>query len=136
MAIYPTLTDLAGIDKPSHVEAKSIRPLLVDAKAEWATPAVTTHEQGNHAVRSEGWRYIRYANGDEELYDETADPYEWKNLARDAKYAEQKAALAKHLPTTNKPDLSSGPDGEGKKHKAAGGKNRSRKQQRKEQAPQ
>ena len=132
MSIYPTLTDLAEIDNPSHIEAKSIRPLLADPKAEWTTPAVTTHEQGNHAIRSEGWRYIRYANGDEELYDETADPYEWKNLASDAKFAEQKAALAKHLPTTNKPDLSSGPDGNGKKN-AGGGKNRNRKQQRKEQ---
>jgi arylsulfatase A-like enzyme len=132
MSIYPTLTELTGVETPSHVEAKSMKPLLVDPQAAWPTPAVMTHEEGNHAVRSEGWRYIRYANGDEELYDETADPYEWKNLANDAKFAEQKAALAIHLPSTNKPDLSSGPDGNGKNN-AGGGKNRNRKQQRKEQ---
>ena len=111
MSIYPTLTDLAGVETPSHVQGQSIRTLLVDPKAEWSAPAVTTHEFGNHSVRSEGWRYIRYANGDEELYDETADPYEWKNLAAEATLASQKSSLAKHLPQTNAKDFSGGPDG-------------------------
>ena len=44
-------------------------------------PAITTHGLKNHTVRTEGWRYIRYANGEEELYDETADPLEYTNLA-------------------------------------------------------
>lgn len=112
MTIYPTLTDLAGIKTPSHIEGKSIRPLLVDPKAEWSEPAVMTQEFGNHAVRTEGWRYIRYVNGDEELYDESADPYEWKNLAGDPAFANQKADLAAHLPKDNVPDLNSFADGE------------------------
>ena len=37
----------------------------------------------NHGVRSERWRYIRYADGSEELYDMAADPNEWHNLAGD-----------------------------------------------------
>jgi hypothetical protein len=92
---------------------------------------VSTQEEGNHSVRSEGWRYIRYANGDEELYDETADPYEWKNLANDPQHAERKTELAKHLPTTNLADISGGPDGhapEWKKNK------QKRNQQRKQRA--
>ena len=123
MSIYPTLTDLAGIETPSHVQGKSIRPLLVDPAAEWSTPAVSTQEEGNHSVRSEGWRYIRYANGDEELYDETGDPYEWKNLANDPQQAARKTELAKFLPTDNLADLSGGPDGhnpgknKGKRHR-------------------
>jgi choline-sulfatase len=32
-------------------------------------------------VRSERWRFIHYADGSEELYDEKADPNEWTNLA-------------------------------------------------------
>jgi hypothetical protein len=52
-------------------------------------------------VRSEGWRYIHYANGDEELYNEATDPYEWENLAKDAQYAGTKAELAKSLPVEN-----------------------------------
>ena len=48
----------------------------------------------NHAVRSEQWRYIRYESGDEELYDDSIDPYEWRNLAKDPQYASAKAQLA------------------------------------------
>ncbi len=102
MSIYPTLTDLAGIPTPKHVEGPSLRPLLADPKAAWTTPAVTTHGYMNHTARSEDWRYIRYADGGEELYDERADPYEWKNLASDAKHRAEKQALGKRLPQVNK----------------------------------
>lgn len=114
MTIYPTLTDLAGIPTPEHVQGKSIRSLLADPQAPWADPAITTYNFNNHAVRTEGWRYIRYANGDEELYDETKDPYEWSNLAGQAEFAEKKAELAKLIPTTNQPDIS-GPQRAGQK---------------------
>jgi len=59
---------------------------------------VTTYRFKNHTVRTEDWRLIRYANGDEEFYDEKANPNEWERLATDPKYAEQKAKLAKMLP--------------------------------------
>jgi arylsulfatase A-like enzyme len=106
MSIYPTLTDLAGIPTPAHVQGKSIRALLENPQAEWSSPAITTHEYKNHAVRTSEWRYIRYANGDEELYDEVQDPYEWKNLAKDPAFTDKKVELAKFLPTANANDLS------------------------------
>jgi arylsulfatase A-like enzyme len=112
MSIYPTLTDLCGIAKPAHIEGASIKSLLADPKAAWDTPALTTHERKNHAVRSEGWRYIRYADGGEELYDETNDPYEWTNLAGKPEHAQRIAELAKFLPKQDAPDIS---DEEGKK---------------------
>ncbi|MES2569956.1 MAG: sulfatase [Verrucomicrobiota bacterium] len=105
MTIYPTLTDLAGIPTPGHVEGKSIRPLLSDPKAAWNEPATTTYRFQNHTVRTANWRYIRYANGDEELYDEANDPNEWTNLALKPEHAAQKAELAKLLPTRNTPDI-------------------------------
>ena len=46
------------------------------------------------SIGSDKWRYIRYAKGGEELYDEVNDPYEWKNLANDPKYKAVKAELA------------------------------------------
>jgi hypothetical protein len=82
----------------------SIRPLLANPQAEWTRPALTTFGFNNHAVRSARYRYIRYANGDEELYDEKSDPYEWKNLAGDAELASVKADLARWMPKENKPD--------------------------------
>ena len=103
MSIYPTLCDLAGLPTPKHLEGQSIKKLLQDPKAAWDLPAITTHGYQNHTVRTEAYRYIRYADGGEELYDEKTDPLEWKNLASDAKYASVKTDLAKWLPKTNVP---------------------------------
>ena len=75
MSIYPTLCDLAGIPTPAHVEGTSIKPLLADPESRVGrSPRSRRIGYNNHAVRTEGWRYIRYANGDEELYDEANDP--------------------------------------------------------------
>jgi arylsulfatase A-like enzyme len=111
MSIYPTLAELCGLRIPSHVEGVSVRRLLTDPAAPWDRPALTTHGYRNHAVRSARWRYIQYENGDEELYDELADPFEWTNLAADARYRAVKRELATSLPTLNKPEVnaSSGP---------------------------
>jgi len=102
--IFPTLCDLAGLPRPAHVEGLSIRPLLADPREAWSTPAVTTYKFGNHAVRSERWRYIRYdGDGGEELYDHDADPREWTNLAAEARFAAVKAEYARWLPAVNRP---------------------------------
>jgi len=101
MSIYPTLCELCGLEIPKHVEGVSARTLLADPQAVWNRPALTTHGYRNHALRSEKWRYIRYADGSEELYDEVADPLEWKNMATDPKFADVKSDLARWLPTTN-----------------------------------
>ena len=105
MSLYPTLMDLCGLKKPEHVEGQNIRPLLADPSAKWDTPAVTTFLRNNHAVRTEDWRYIRYADGGEELYDETKDPLEHTNLAARPELAENKRELAKWLPEKNAADI-------------------------------
>ena len=103
--IYPTLCELTGQPLPSHLEGHSIVPLLKNPQAAWDFPAITTQGFKNHAVRSEGWRYIRYANGDEELYDDAHDPFEYTNLANKKEYQKQKAELAKWLPKKDAPNL-------------------------------
>jgi arylsulfatase A-like enzyme len=105
MSVYPTLCDLCGVPKPKHVEGATLTPLLRDPRAAWKEPAITTFRRNNHAIRTERWRYIRYADGGEELYDHDADPYEWKNRANDPALADTKRELAKWLPTVNKPEL-------------------------------
>jgi len=102
MSIYPTLCDLAGVTKPPHVEGSSIRSLLADPKAPWSHPALTTFHQNNHAIRTERWRYIRYHDGGEELYDHNSDPYEWTNLAAKPEHAATKTDLSKWFPKENR----------------------------------
>jgi arylsulfatase A-like enzyme len=101
MSVYPTLCDLAGIAKPAHVTGQNIRPLLANPQAEWTIPALTTHGQNNHAIRTERWRYIRYADGGEELYDHSTDTYEWTNLAAKPEHAALKQELAAFFPKEN-----------------------------------
>ena len=104
LSIYPTLCDLTGLPKPDFLEGVSIRVLLANPQAEWTRPALSTFGFNNHSVRSAQYRYTRYANGDEELYDEKADPYEWANLAGKLELGPVKAELARWMPTENKPD--------------------------------
>ncbi|GIW95633.1 MAG: iduronate-2-sulfatase [Pirellulaceae bacterium] len=105
LCVYPTLCELAGLDRPEHLEGRSIVSLLKDPQAPWELPAITTYGRGNHTVRTEAWRYIRYANGDEELYNEMADPFEYQNLAGRSDYAAIKQELARWLPAHDAPDL-------------------------------
>ncbi len=85
--IYPTLMELTGFDVDMSFDGVSIVPLLRNPRAEWDRPAVIEFRRGNAAVRSDRYRYIRYRNGGEELYDHLTDPHEWYNLAASAEYA-------------------------------------------------
>lgn len=102
--LYPTLADLCGLPVGEQLEGESLKPLLADPSLPWGRPVVTTHGRGNHAVRSERWRYIRYRDGTEELYDHQSDPMEWTNLADDPKHAAVKNKLAAWLPKGNAPE--------------------------------
>ena len=96
--LYPTLSDLAGLPQPSGLEGHSLLPQLKDADSPRKWPAITTHNHDNHGIRSEHWRYIRYADGSEELYDMRKDPNEWDNLAGDPQFASIKKEHAAFLP--------------------------------------
>ena len=60
-----------------------------------------TYGFNNHAVRTARWRYIRYADGSEELYDHDKDPNEWNNLAADPAYAQVVREHAEWIPGNN-----------------------------------
>ncbi|HEY5622530.1 MAG TPA: sulfatase [Gammaproteobacteria bacterium] len=101
--LYPTIVALAGLAMPSHPEGVSLVPLLEDPEAKWNHAAVTTVDFGSHSVSTDRYRYLRYADGSEELYDIDADPHEWRNLAADSSYTRVKAELAEWLPAHDEP---------------------------------
>src|SRR5262249_60644895 len=90
-----------GLTQKAARDGASLVAQLKHAEAPRDRIAVTTHNPGNHAVRSRNWRYIRYADGSEELYDEAADPDEWTNIAADPNYTLIKKSLAKWIPATS-----------------------------------
>ena len=103
MDIYPTLVELCGLTSRTDLEGISIVPQLKDASAERDRPAITSHNPGNHGIRSTRWRYIRYADGSEELYDMANDPNEWENLAGKPQYASIITEHRKWLPKNDAP---------------------------------
>ncbi|MFL2546806.1 MAG: sulfatase [Candidatus Rariloculaceae bacterium] len=103
--IYPTLTELAGLPTPDHVEGTSLVPLLEDPDADWDRPTVTTNGFSNHSVTGHRYQYIRWSDGSEELYDFIEDPHEFENLAGQPDMTSVKAGLAQWLPEQNAPDV-------------------------------
>jgi len=99
--IYPTLVELAGLPPKKDVDGKSLVPLLREPGRRWQ-PAVMTMGRGNHAVRSDRWRYIRYSDGSQELYDHSKDCWEWNNLAGQPEYAKIINEHKKWLPKNEK----------------------------------
>ncbi|MEN8755404.1 MAG: sulfatase [Akkermansiaceae bacterium] len=110
--IYPTLCDIIEIEKPAHkLHGNSLVPQLKDPMVPRIQPAITTHGADNHGLRTKDWRYIRYADGSEELYYHPDDPNEWTNLlqlkdipqAQKLAYRKQADELAAFLPKDNRP---------------------------------
>lgn len=105
--IYPTLTRLCGLPLPaSHeLDGSDLTPILAGQRVERGAPVLSTYGLGNHSIRDWRFRYIRYRNGDEELYDLERDPYEWSNLAADPRFSDAKAKLRRLLPRVDAPEI-------------------------------
>ncbi len=99
--IYPTLLDLCGLPAYERNEGKSLRPLLEGRETEGRFVATCTYGRNNHAVVADGFRYIQYDEGSEELYDHDSDPNEWTNRANDTVLVKYKEELKEHLPVVN-----------------------------------
>lgn len=103
--IFPTLVELTNIKKPEQLDGLSLSPQLKDPKTERKAPVLISSYYENHSIRTKRWRYIRYKDGAEELYDHNVDQDEFKNLAKNPEYGEIKKSLAKHLPKNAAPEV-------------------------------
>ncbi|WP_372647268.1 sulfatase [Draconibacterium sp.] len=110
MDLYPTLSELCGLPINPENEGNSIVPLLSNVNTNWDKPALTTLGFNRHTVRNKKWRYTKYQDGAEELYNHENDPLEWKNLANDPQYNSVKHEMSKYLPTINHPEVQNSED--------------------------
>ncbi|MEL7497814.1 MAG: sulfatase [Planctomycetota bacterium] len=101
--IYKTLAELADVEVPDYVDGVSLTPQLKDPTQSVNLPAITTWGRGNFTVRGDRYRYTRYFDGSEELYDHQKDLMEWENLAGDAKLSKVKTRLGGFLPSNPAP---------------------------------
>lgn len=99
--IYPTLLELCSLPPVKGLEGISLAPQLGDVEARRSEPAITTWHYNNHAVRGPRWRYIRYRDGSEELYNHKDDPNEHVNQGANPRYAKIKERFKRYLPTKN-----------------------------------
>ncbi len=101
MDLYPTLIEVCHLAPKAGIAGTSLMPLLMNPNLDTGRAVVTAFDPGNHALSTRDWRYLRYANGEEELYDIKADPHEWHNLAkvttRAGKLTEMRQRLDKQL---------------------------------------
>ncbi len=92
--LFPTLSNVCGLSAPENLDGKSLLPLLHDPAKQTDRVIITTFGKGNFSLRNIRWRYLSYANGEEELYDLKNDPNEWANLSGDPRFTKVKKRLA------------------------------------------
>ena len=113
--IYPTILSLTGnnvtslkLNGKTQLDGFSLEPFLKNPKTKsWDGPDVALTviaswrsqlpERQHLSVRGKRYRYIKYANGNEELYDHKKDPHEWHNLSSSTEHNTVKQKLSSIL---------------------------------------
>jgi arylsulfatase A-like enzyme len=84
MDLFPTLVDVCHLKPDPGLEGQSLATVLRDpAQAKDRNVLMCEVHPGGYTIMNRQWRYIHYADGGEELYNEAEDPNEWNNLAFD-----------------------------------------------------
>ena len=94
--MYPTLQEVCGLPQTKQkLEGTSIASTLAAPNEAKDRSVFLPHmHPEEYAIINRNWRYVRYGEDGEELYDVKKDPNEWNNLAGEDKYAKVKTRLA------------------------------------------
>lgn len=92
--LYPTLSELAGLPKPTQVDGKSLAPILKGKEKEVRSSLFTAYRYTVRAVRTSEWKLLRYPERDyTQLFNLKNDPLELNNLAEKEEYSKTKNEL-------------------------------------------
>ncbi len=104
--IYPTLSELAGLPLPAHLEGTSMKPLLDAPDRPWKAAAFSQYPRSQkgglmgYSMRTDRYRFTVWVDRNDktkvdatELYDQVTDPQENTNVASDPVNAELVAGL-------------------------------------------
>jgi N-acetylglucosamine-6-sulfatase len=97
-----TIAELAGAIPDPGVEGRSMARLIDGTEPAWRTDFLEEHWDGRGIptlaqVRGVPWKYTEYLTNENELYDETADPFELTNVVNDPGNAAVVTSLAARL---------------------------------------
>jgi arylsulfatase A-like enzyme len=105
--IYPTLSDLANLPHPTHLDGKSFAPLLEDPQQPGKDVALSQYPRRGvmgYSMRTPGFRLVLWVDRKDpsrqtavELYDHATDPGETENVAGQPAYQETVERLTKQL---------------------------------------
>ncbi|MEM7790124.1 MAG: sulfatase [Verrucomicrobiota bacterium] len=99
--LYPTLLEIAGGTEDPDLDGQSLAKILANpGLARDRNVFLPGMKPNEYAIMNQAWRYIHYADGEEELYDVREDPNEWHNLANNPEYDQIKKDLADSAPQT------------------------------------
>jgi arylsulfatase A-like enzyme len=103
--LYPTLTELAGLSLPDHLQGASFSAALKNPEVVLKS-AVFPRWQNSDSIRTDRYYYTEWRDKSDDvigrmLYDHNNDPEELNNLAEDPAHSvtvlELSAALAEHI---------------------------------------
>lgn len=98
--LFPTLCDLAGVAKPTDLDARSLTPVLRGDTAVHRTELHALYRDFQRMAKNDRWKLIEYTVGTErhtQLFDLRADPWEMNNRAGDPAAAGALAELRSSL---------------------------------------
>lgn len=96
--VMPTTLELAGVDRPEHVDFKSLLPLIQGEKVDHYESIYGCYMMSQRMITKDGFKLIHYPKANVfRLFDLSADPLEMNDLIGSAKHADKVAALKKEL---------------------------------------